>query len=125
VKFVRAKSNDITTAAFERLLIFITVFLLIVHLLSCSWIAVAKFLSNDYYMTWMRENNYQELSNHELYVVSVYYIVTTITTVGYGDILAKQRSEMILAIFTMIFGVVSFSFIAGSLSSIMTSADSG
>jgi len=46
------------------------------------------------------------------------------TTVGYGDILPRVTSERILSILCMLFGVVAFSFATGTLSSILTNADS-
>jgi Trk-type K+ transport system membrane component len=58
-----------------------------------------------------------------LYVTSFYYTVTTITTVGYGDISANSTVEKVLAIILMIIGASGFSFAAGSLSSLMSNLD--
>jgi hypothetical protein len=49
--------------------------------------------------------------------------VTTIVTVGYGDIHAYNIGEKIMSIFLMLIGVVSFSFMTGSLSSIISNYD--
>jgi hypothetical protein len=49
--------------------------------------------------------------------------VTTITTVGYGDISANSTVEKVLAIILMIIGASGFSFAAGSLSSLMSNLD--
>jgi len=49
--------------------------------------------------------------------------VTTITTVGYGDIAAENTIERIICIILMITGVISFSFASGSLSSILSNYD--
>jgi hypothetical protein len=65
----------------------------------------------------------QDFSDLELYIASYYFTVTTITTVGYGDITATQTQERSVAIFLMIFGVVAFSFATGTLSSILASFD--
>ena len=45
------------------------------------------------------------------------------TTVGYGDLSANTTVERIFCIFLMIFGVISFTFISGALSSILSSVD--
>ncbi len=45
------------------------------------------------------------------------------TTVGYGDFSAKTTVERIFCIFLMMIGVVSFTFISGSLSSIISNFD--
>ena len=60
----------------------------------------------------------------ELYVTSFYFTVTTIMTVGYGDITAKTMPEKLLCILLMLIGVVAFSFATGSISSIITNQDS-
>ena len=64
------------------------------------------------------------MSDWELYVTSFYFTVTTILTVGYGDILAISVAEKLMCIMLMIIGVVSFSFATGSLSSIISNYDS-
>ena len=45
------------------------------------------------------------------------------STVGYGDVNPTNIYERIFLIFVMCFGVIAFSFFAGSLSSIMQSYD--
>ena len=49
--------------------------------------------------------------------------MTTIVTVGYGDIHAYSVGEKFISIFLMIIGVISFSFATGSLSSIISNYD--
>lgn len=62
--------------------------------------------------------------DYELYITSFYFTVTTIVTVGYGDIHAYNSIERVICIFLMIIGVISFSFATGSLSSILSNYDS-
>ena len=50
--------------------------------------------------------------------------MTTIVTVGFGDIHAYNVGEKILCILLMLIGVISFSFATGSLSSIISNYDS-
>ena len=57
------------------------------------------------------------------YLLSVYFIMTTMTTVGYGDNYATTTPERIFAIVLMIFGVFKFGFVSGALSSIISSFD--
>lgn len=61
--------------------------------------------------------------DYELYVTSFYFTVTTIVTVGYGDIHAYNTVERVISIFLMIIGVIAFSFATGSLSSILSNYD--
>jgi voltage-gated potassium channel Kch len=55
----------------------------------------------------------------ELYITALYFTVTTITTVGYGDISGTNTTERLVSIFLMILGVVFFSFSTGALTSII------
>jgi hypothetical protein len=59
-----------------------------------------------------------------LYGISLYFIITTVTTVGYGDILPYNQVERGFCYMNMILGVIGFSFTSGSLSSIMSNYDS-
>jgi hypothetical protein len=53
----------------------------------------------------------------------MYFTVTTVLTVGYGDITAYSVGEKIFCIFLMVIGVISFSFSTGTLSSLIISID--
>ena len=58
-----------------------------------------------------------------VYFQAFYFIVTTMTTVGYGDMYATTIHEQIFCVFLMLFGVFYFSMISGSLTSILSSLD--
>lgn len=60
----------------------------------------------------------------DLYITSCYFVVTTMSTVGYGDISAGTRAERVFCTLLMFIGVVSFNFISGALASIISSYDS-
>ena len=76
----------------------------------------------DIAKTWIFE--YKDTSTFDKYVVSVYFVVTTTATVGYGDVSPETSSERIFCILLMIVGVTSFTFVSGALSSIMQNRDS-
>lgn len=60
------------------------------------------------------------MNDADLYITSFYFTVTTIMTVGYGDITAFSMIERVICIFLMLIGVVAFSFATGAISSIIT-----
>ena len=74
--------------------------------------------------TWIYYFDFEDLSDYDLYVTSFYFTVTTIMTVGYGDITAKSMPEKLLCILLMLIGVIAFSFATGLISSIITNQDS-
>jgi Ion channel len=72
---------------------------------------------------WIYQTGYLELSNSQLYVTSIYFTITTLVTVGYGDITAYSMIERVMCSILMVLGVLSFSFASGALASIITSYD--
>jgi Ion channel len=81
-------------------------------------------LDDETKLNWIYFYDYTDRDDYDLYITSFYFTVTTLVTVGYGDITAKSVGEKGMCIFLMIIGVLIFSFTAGSLSSIITSYDS-
>ena len=48
-------------------------------------------------------------------MTAAYFTVTTITTVGYGDMSASTTLEQVFCMVMMIIGVMAFSFASGAL----------
>lgn len=108
---------------FERLLFMMLIFLVLQHVAACVWVFVARFDPTDK-MNWIYQGGFQDYQDYQLYVCSFYFTVTTIVTVGFGDIHAYNVGEQVICIFLMLIGVISFSFATGSLSSIISNYDS-
>jgi hypothetical protein len=60
----------------------------------------------------------------ELYTAAFYWASTTITTVGYGDIVAHSGTERIVCSIVMIIGVFIYSYTTGSLTALLSNLDS-
>ena len=73
--------------------------------------------------TWLEEFYDLQYTDYQIYTTSFYWTITTITTVGYGDIYGVMPQEKIFCMLIMVIGVISFSFVSGSMSSIMTWID--
>ena len=106
----------------EKLIFFLLTFILLAHLSTCIWFLVAKLedLSPD---CWVVRLGYIDSSNFQIYILSFYWTLMTVTTVGYGDVSAGTTSERIYNLFIMSFGVLMYSFTIGSLSSILATMD--
>ena len=59
----------------------------------------------------MRDESYTNI-----YVASIYFIVVTITTVGYGDICGDSYIEIIFQMFLLIIGTLAYSFVISYIS---------
>ena len=69
------------------------------------------------------DNPIRDLGHGKQYITSFYFVVTTMTTVGYGDYSAHTLIEQIYVVFLMMAGVFVFSIVTGSLASILASMD--
>jgi hypothetical protein len=76
---------------------------------SCFW----HFNSNNTFErnTWLVRFQYNAESTHDQFWVSLYYVYSTVTTTGYGDLTPNSVSEFVLTIMFMIFGVVFYSLV--------------
>jgi len=73
--------------------------------------------------TWQEQYHEEIVSDPKMYNIALYWTITTITTVGYGDISGTNSLERAYCSCIMIVGVISFSFANGSLASILSSYD--
>lgn len=92
------------------------------HIAGCFWFYLAKIqgFSPD---TWVAQAHLIDTDQATQYISSLYWAATTFATVGYGDISANTTLERIFCIFWMIFSVYYFSFVIGSLASMMESVN--
>ena len=92
------------------------------HIITCLWVFASQFVSKVD-ESWITSGGYGNLGSGDLYLVSLYFTITTITTVGYGDISATNSTERVFCILIMLMGVIGFSFATGILSSIIQNYD--
>ena len=110
---------------FERLFFFVLIFVLLVHIACCLFVFVAQGLDDKYDGSWVEmyfakySITLSELDDTTLYVGAIYWTITTIATVGYGDIVAVNTTERIFCSVAMIIGVLAFTFANGSFASIL------
>ena len=105
--------------------IFVTIIFL-VYFLGCFWFWFQKTVANYRYSQGSQdEEEFQEAFNlNELHIEHIalrntYYMLTTISTIGYGDYLPKNTYEMAFIALVMLFGVTLFGFVLASFNSVM------
>jgi hypothetical protein len=102
------------------------IFILASHIATCGWIILASITSDgdDYTGTWLAsffdKKNELEVIDSSIYYISFYWCITTITTVGYGDISGTNNAERMFCCFVMVVGVIMFSLANGALASIIS-----
>ena len=75
-------------------------------MVSCIFIFIGK---NDY-PNWIINFNFNDKDFKELYLITVYYIIETLTTVGYGDITCVSSSEKIYGLLMEVIGICVYSW---------------
>lgn len=95
--------------------------MMLIHFMTCIWVFFAS-LSN-YGGTWM-DPDYQNLDRIDQYLASMYFVVQTITTVGYGDFSISNDTERLICIFLMWLGVLGFTAGTSFLTTLLDNYDS-
>lgn len=62
------------------------------HLVACLFLAIPS-VEDDITNSWIWRYNLQDASNFEMYLNAFYFCLTTLTTVGYGDILVRTKRK--------------------------------
>ena len=87
------------------------IYLSILHCFVCIHI----FLGKNSYSNWIIHTNSQNESFGVIYIKSLYFIITTLTTVGYGDIVCKSFYEVIYQIIILVIGSMLYPYIISSM----------
>ena len=67
------------------------------------------------YPNWIVSFNLQDKSFFELYIASFYFIIATMTSVGYGDIVCISKEERYFQIVLLSIGLVAYSWIISAV----------
>ena len=97
--------------------------MLITNGIACLWLWVG--LADSSPMGWIQRLELSRTNFPDLYLHSLYWTVTTLATVGYGDITPKTSLEIILAIVMMMTGAILLAFAVGNVVSIISQLDGG
>ena len=86
------------------------IMLLITHWLACGWMV-------------LREDLYPVLDPISSYIRGIYWTVTTLTTVGYGDITPTRNAEILYAVLVEFLGIGFYGFLIGNIANILSRKD--
>ena len=100
------------------------VMILIAHILACIWGSVARFSDNGIYVdSWYVGVGAADAGIVSQYIYALYWSVTTVTTVGYGDISPQSEGEMLFASLAMVLAGMFYGFVVATISAYFLSTD--
>ena len=110
--FLELISNFYNIERIFLLIIEISIYLGIIHFFVCFHIFIGK----HSYSNWLLLTKIEDKSFFNIYICSLYFSTTTITTVGYGDITCSSFEERIFHIILLAIGCIFYSYIISSIS---------
>ena len=100
-------------------LLFIVLF--IAHWGACFWFYIGI---NEFYdkgSSWVSKAEMLDSDVIDQYICSIYYYITTMTTVGYGDIVPVTNNERLYSMFSMLLACGIFAYVIGSIGTFLSS----
>ena len=121
--FSRLSSSMQLSSGMQRIT-FIAIFaVFFFHISGCMFVFLCEF-DEETGDSWRYKEPFQYYEAFDLYVVSLYFTVTTMATVGYGDISGNTSLERVYIFALQMIGVLSFNLISGALGALLTNYDS-
>jgi len=101
----------------------ISIVFILTQFITCTWFASSAFQGFPE-NSWAHLEQIEESDLYTQYIRSLYWCVTTLTTIGYGDIVPTRNIEYIITLIVMIIGASIYAYIIGNIASIVSSANS-
>jgi len=98
--------------------------LYLMHLLGCFWFYVGH--TPGYDTSWLAEydgGSGLDAPTDVQYLYSVYWALTTLTTVGYGDIVPTNNAERWYSLVSLLIGALVFGYMLSSIGDLLSNVD--
>lgn len=103
------RQGNIRYATVLRLVTFVYWLLLTAHGLACGWLALGGIAT--------------ETETFTRYLRALYWCITTLTTVGYGDITPSTNPQTAYAMMVMLLGVGVYGYVIGNVTTLLANID--
>jgi len=99
--------------------LFIIAFI-ITYFSGCVWYLIVDEYKDEDQTSFYYKNKMEDMDNTSKLIISCYFALTTLATVGYGDYYPITDIEIMTAVTLMLCGVAFFSYIMGSFIEIIS-----
>lgn len=120
--FRRWENNVNVNPVVIRMINLVVTIFLIDHWVACLWFFIGEVaqISGE---SWLTNASLESARTSTQYLNSLYWSITTLTTVGYGDITPTNDLEIVFTLVIMFLGVSMYAFIIGNVASLIANLD--
>lgn len=103
----------------------ILIAIMLAYFLGCGWYLFVDIFEDesDKDNNFNQKNNLYDLPIFDRMIICVYFVLTTLSTVGYGEMFPLSNTEKIFGISLMILGIAFFSYIMGNFNDVIVNYD--
>lgn len=97
--------------------------LFIAHIYACLWHYIAFRQTEETDLTWLSVKGLDNADWRVKYVYACYWALTTMVTVGYGDITPQNMDEIVFCVFTLVSGCLVSGYCLNKIGSVLSKID--
>lgn len=90
--------------------------ILMTHFFACIWVHIGTQEWSENGIGWIQkqlDNDSQDTDFSSLYITSIYWVMTSFTSIGYGDVTGATNHEYLYQMLVEIVGICIFSYMTG------------
>lgn len=115
--------NIINAGDFYELFAIMLKMVCVAHIYACIWHYISFQQNQENEDSWIISMNLINSSWYQRYLYSFYWALTTMVTVGYGDITPKNSYETIFCSFAILTGTLVFGYSFNRIGTLLTNQD--
>ena len=88
------------------------------HWTACLWYFINSNIEKDWDHCWMKDHGLQNKTIKDQYLMSFYFVMNVVSSVGYGDMYARNDLERMYIVFMIDLGDALFALAFGLIAAV-------